>query len=572
MQMFRILSSIIALSIIAGSFSCHSQEMVEEAQIDEAFMAWDDPNIPGMAVGVVSKGKMIFSKGYGSANLEHNIPISPASIFDIASVSKQFAGIAIAMLIKEGKLSEDDDIKKYLPDLPDYGHTITVGNLLHHTSGLRDWPTLLIAAGYMMEDVISFDLILSLIYAQKELNFVPGEEYVYSNSNYSLLVQIHEKITGDKFDSWTRNNIFKPLGMKNSHFHLDYRRLVKNRVDSYAPAGFNVFINIPNNLCGIGSSSLYTSVEDLSKWVINFGSPKVGGTEVIEMMTRGAKLNNGEPVNYGFGIATGDYKGQEKWSHSGGWAGFRTYLCYMPDLEFGVIVLSNHAAVNPTALSNRLIDLYYPDLEDDAEVAEEDGNTEFDPFKEAEFNSAMFKALEGSYELEAQPGFIITISSEGDKYYSQATGQQRISIFPSSDSTFFAKVVKGYLTFHKEVDGSVDHITLHQNGLHKGNRVKEKPEVFEPSPEELKLYTGDYKSEELSTVFSIKVPDENLLIDHVRHGQLYLKPLEKDKFQTIGMPGEIRYERDESGEITGFRLSMMPRTRNILFEKVSHVP
>jgi len=183
--------------ILAFAPSCSfSQEKVSEKQIDELFEAWDSQKTPGMGIGIVSQGELIFKKGYGMANLEHDIPISPTSVFDIASVSKQFTGLAIGMLIERGELSEEEDIHKYLPDFPDYGHTITVGNLLHHTSGIRDWPTLMLAAGYQFDDVLSFDHLISMIYRQKELNFIPGDEEVYSNSNYNLLVQILEVVTG----------------------------------------------------------------------------------------------------------------------------------------------------------------------------------------------------------------------------------------------------------------------------------------------------------------------------------------------------------------------------------------
>jgi len=567
MKMSKFFLLALSLLLISSSVSL-SQKTVDQDQIDKIFKPWDKDNSPGVAVGIVEKGELIFAKGYGMSNLEHNIPIKPNSVFDIASVSKQFCGMAIGILIQEGKLTEEDDIRKYLPDFPEYGKPITVGNLLHHTSGIRDWPTLLLAAGFQFDDVISFDHLVNIIYNQKELSFETGSESVYSNSNYTLLVRILEVITGDGFDMWCRQNLFQPLDMNDTHFHLDHRRIVKNRVDSYTPIGGNLFMRNANNLCAVGSSSLYTTIEDLAKWVGNFKTGKVGGKNVIKMMTQASSLENGEPVNYGFGIGIGKWKGRDLWSHSGGWAGFRTILSYFPEEDFGIIVLSNLASVAPDQLAGRIADLYFLDEiethEEEAEITEE----AFDRFKECEFNPSRFEAYMGEFELVNAPGFIIEYTMADGKFYTQATGQQKFQIFPSSDTTFFLKVVEAWVSFHPESDGSVNRITLHQNGRYEARRVEGKTEAFNPSPDVLMEYIGKYSSKELSVVYNLIVNDGKLIINHERFGQLNLNTTKKDLFQTVGMPGELLFVRDQQDEIVEFRLSMGPRTRNILFNKL----
>jgi len=312
--------------------------------------------------------------------------------------------------------------------------------------------------------VITFDHIISVIYAQKELNFIPGDEYVYSNSNYNLLVQILEKITGEQFDIWTREHIFKPLGMSDTHFHINHQRLVPRKVDSYTrgPVGY---LNIDNNLCAVGSSSLFTTIDDLSKWMINFGSQEIGGPEVIKMMTTPSLLNNGEPNNYGFGLGIGAYKGLDLWQHSGGWAGFRTFVTYFPEKDFGLIVLSNDASFDPGGKTFELAELY---LKDDL------------------------------IEVDQVPG-------------NQDTSD------------------------------------------------------FDPAKVELSAYTGLFESEELHVAYTIELEDQALKIRHPRNFSFSLNPAKKDVFNVVGMGAEIKFERDEQGVLTGFRLSMMPRTRNILF-------
>ena len=192
------------------------------AEVDQLFSEWNRSDSPGAAIAVVRDSEIIYKQGYGTANLEYDIPITTTTIFNIASVSKQFAGFAIATLSHEGKLSLDDDIRTYLPDVPDFGSTITVRHLLHHTSGLRDWVQSLVIAGDMMDDVISFKHILKMARHQKALNFEPGAAFLYSNTGYNLLAEIVERVTGDSFREWTDTHIFKPLGMTNSHFYLNY--------------------------------------------------------------------------------------------------------------------------------------------------------------------------------------------------------------------------------------------------------------------------------------------------------------------------------------------------------------
>ena len=247
-----------------------------EASVDQLFAEWDDPDSPGAALAVTRDGEIIYKQGYGTANLEYDISITTTTIFDIASVSKQFAAFAIATLAHNGKLSLDDDIRTYLPGMPDFGNTITLRHLLHHTSGLRDWVQSLVIAGVIMEDVISFKHILKMARHQKALNFKPGEAYLYSNMGYNLLAEIVERVTGDSFRDWTDTNIFKPLAMTNSHFHDDHQMILKNRAYSYQAVENGGFKHAVNNTTALGSSSLYSTVEDLAKWMLNFDDTQIG--------------------------------------------------------------------------------------------------------------------------------------------------------------------------------------------------------------------------------------------------------------------------------------------------------
>src|SRR5258708_11516084 len=254
------------------------EERVEQMM---RIMLGDSAITPGASVAVQKDGKLIYSKGFGYADLEYDIKNTPATIFHIASVSKQFTAFSIAMLVDQGKLSLDDDIRKYLPELHDFGSVITINHLIHHTSGLRDQWNLLLMAGWRLDDVITQKQIMRMISRQRELNFKPGEEMLYCNTGFTLLAEIVSRVTGKSFPDWTHKNIFEPLEMKNTLFYDDHEKMVKNRAYSYYQFkdGYKKSVL---NYANVGATSLFTTVEDLSKWAVNFETMKVGNQKVMD--------------------------------------------------------------------------------------------------------------------------------------------------------------------------------------------------------------------------------------------------------------------------------------------------
>ncbi|MEJ0033580.1 MAG: serine hydrolase domain-containing protein [Bacteroidota bacterium] len=305
---------------------------------------------PGVAIAVQRDGKLILSKGYGYADLEQNAKVSSATtIFHIASVSKQFTAFAIATLADQGKINLDDDIRKYLPEMHDFGTPITVRQLAHHTSGLRDQWSLLTMAGWRMDDVITTSQVLRLVSKQTELNFKPGDEHVYCNTGFTLMGEIVKRVSHETFPDWCKKNIFDPLGMKNTLFYDDHERIVENRAYSYHRAE-NGFKKSVLSYANAGATSLFTTVEDLSLWAQNFEKVKVGNPNIMKIMESRYVLNNGDTIDYAFGQAYEKYKGLNTWSHSGGDAGYRTYLLRFPDQHVTISVFSNYASF-PLAIS-----------------------------------------------------------------------------------------------------------------------------------------------------------------------------------------------------------------------------
>lgn len=314
---------------------------------------------PGAAVAVQKDGKIIFSKGYGYADLESERKITPSTIFHIASVSKQFTAFSIAMLADQGKLSLQDDIRKYLPELQDFGHTITIDHLVHHTSGLRDQWNLLMMAGWRLDDVITREQIMRIIARQRELNFKPGDEYLYCNTGFTLMAEIVSRVTGESFPEWTKKNIFDPLEMKYTLFYDDHEKVVKNRAYSYYKASSsdpNEYKKSVLSYANVGATSLFTTVEDLSLWAQNFETMKVGNANVMAEMNRRFVLNNGDTIRYAFGQVVQKYKGLNTAGHGGGDAGYRTYLLRFPDQRVSISVFSNFAWFDPGQMSYALAD------------------------------------------------------------------------------------------------------------------------------------------------------------------------------------------------------------------------
>ncbi|MDE0014375.1 MAG: serine hydrolase [Candidatus Poribacteria bacterium] len=390
-----------------------------EAQVDQLFTEWNRPDSPGAALAVTRDGEIIYKQGYGMANLEYDIPITTTTIFDIASVSKQFAAFAIVTLSHEGKFSLDDDIRTYLPDMPDFGNTITIRHLLHHTSGLRDWVQSLVIAGVGMEDVISFRHILKMARHQNALNFEPGSEFLYSNTGYNLLAEIVERVTGDSFREWTDTNIFKPLDMTDSHFHDDHQMILKNRAYSYQAVENSGFKHAVNNTTALGSSSLYSTVEDLAKWILNFDNTRIGEQTVIEQMHQRGVLNNGEQISYAFGLNIDTYRGLQTVGHSGSWRGFRSHLMRFSDQKFGVVILCNLDTFNPLRLAEQVADIYLADLFAPVEASEPGKEAaSIEDIKSESLASEQLIAFEGDYYTE-ELDTTYTISVRGNQLVAQ---------------------------------------------------------------------------------------------------------------------------------------------------------
>jgi CubicO group peptidase (beta-lactamase class C family) len=552
------MGSVTAFATLLLATACVPASQAQDqlnTHVDHMFAEYERTYSPGWAVLVVRDGKVILRKGYGMANLEHQVPITPSTIFDIASVSKQFAGMAISMLVERGDISLDDDVRQILPELPDFGHTITIRHLVHHISGLRDWPGTLAVAGWRMDDVISFDQILTFAFNQQALNFEPGAEYSYSNTGYNVLAEVVARVSGSTFREWTDANIFQPLGMTSTHFHDDHTEVVANKAYGYSRNSEGEFHAVPNGLTALGSSSLYTTIDDLARWVINFEEKRVGGEAVIDRMVQQGILNDGKQIAYAYGLSIGRYRGLTTVSHGGSWASFRTFLVHFPDQNFSLVVLGNFSPSNPNRTAYDLVDLYLAD-QLDALATDETPESEAET---VELPVSLLNEYVGTYRLG--PAWYVTITLTGDRLNTRATAEDTFPMAARSDSVFWVEDYRSSITFLRDASGRVDR--LRYRGLNRP-KVEDLPL---PSGSQLNEYTGEFVSDELVTSYEVLVEDGNLVMQHRRHGTISLTPAWRDDFRGgAWFLNAVEFDRNDDGQVFGLRITQ-GRSRNLRFVK-----
>jgi CubicO group peptidase (beta-lactamase class C family) len=350
------------LSLALAGIAATSDEK-SAAAVDEIFGDLTKPGSPGCALAVYRDNKIIYAKGYGLANIEENVPITPQSVFDIGSTSKQFTAASILLLEKQGKLSVSDDVRKFIPELPNYPQKITVLQLLNHTSGLRDYLTLFELAGINIDSVTTDSDALALIARQKAVNFAPGSEWLYSNTGFFLLSTIVQRVSGKTLREFAAENIFAPLEMTHTQYRDNHAALIANRALAYDEqeddSGYKLNVSYFEQT---GDGAVHTSVEDLQKWDENFYSPRVGGKDFLTELQDRGKLNNGEVLDYAKGLFVEDYRGLHTVSHGGAWGGYRAELLRFPDQHLSVACLCNVGNAGPSRRARQVADIYLGNL------------------------------------------------------------------------------------------------------------------------------------------------------------------------------------------------------------------
>ena len=369
-------SALLAWFLPSDSSSAQTYPRTEiTTQVDELFAEWDGATAPGAVVGIFMDGRIIYSKGYGLANLDYDIPITPQSVLRIGSISKQFVAMCIAILADQGKLSLDDDIRTYIPEMPDYGNQITIRHLLHHTSGIREYLTLVNLIGKPEGSVFGYTTreLVELLSRQQNLNFEPGSQFSYTNSGYFLLAEIITRVSGMKASAFAQENIFEPLGMTQTRFYDDPNAIIRNQAFGYSPnrdGGYRLDI-LRSDV--IGDLGVITTVEDFLHWDNNFYENKLGaGTnELIRMMFTRGRISNGEELSYALGLEFDSYRGLKTMGHGGSAVGYVAEFLQFPEQRFSVVILSNLSSFRPGRLARQIADLYLADQLSEVQTSNE---------------------------------------------------------------------------------------------------------------------------------------------------------------------------------------------------------
>ena len=353
-----IFAAVLCLSPVQDSL-----EPEQVSAIDKVFQRWNRLTSPGCAIAVYQRGQLVYGKGFGSANLEHRAPIGTDTVFRIASTSKQFTAACVLLLEMDGQLSRRDDVREWFPELPEYEQPILVEDLLHHTSGLRDYLQLLMWAGHSDEAGVDEELVLDLITRQRGLNHLPGEAYSYTNTGYFLLSLLVERASGESLRKFAARRIFEPLEMRQTFFNDDADEVIPSRATGYERGWLNSAFRISETRMElVGDGGVFTSAQDLLRWDHNFYEPKLGGQTFIERMIEPAVLRTGEVLNYASGLAVDTWRGQEVISHGGAFVGFRAEMMRFPEKQTTIVCLANRADFEPTARCYEVAEALFLDL------------------------------------------------------------------------------------------------------------------------------------------------------------------------------------------------------------------
>jgi CubicO group peptidase (beta-lactamase class C family) len=546
---------VFATALIAASIAldadCGSKPDAKKLarQVDELFAEWSAPGSPGGAVVLTDGGTEVLRRCYGLASIENGVPVAPAIRFELASVSKAFTAFAVLLLEKDGKLSLEDDVQNYLTELPDYGTRITIADLLHHTSGISDWPKVRAYAGRSGYGDFNIEDLISLVARQRMLEFETGTKFSYSNANYALLAEIVARVSGEPFGEWMRENVFEPLGMHDTSFPASGAVIIPNRAHAYLRAQRGTYarsfvedFEIP------GPAHAFSTIDDMAKWLDNLRTGRIGGPELIEKMRRKTTLKTGEESFYGAGLGMGEYRGIKTAGHSGQTGAFKTELLSCPDIGVGVAILGNAGWMRADDLARRVLDLYLGDRLQPLPKSASGAAGAASTTRAFKMDPAEYSRFIGGYRLEADPSVLVAVASESGLLVGLMAGQGTDFFRPVSPLEFEDRSGNCRLSFVDAGDGKSPAnrvlITLRGQELW-ANRVQ-----MPPDAPWIRECEGFYYSDEIGAVYEIVRGADGLSVRVAGSESRPLCPADTDVL--AGGIGILSFKRGASGSVVGF--------------------
>jgi CubicO group peptidase (beta-lactamase class C family) len=557
---FRIAICLLLLSPFGWAQAAGPQEKpaTPSEQMDELFDFWNRLDQPGFAVVVVKEGQVVYRNVFGLACQEHAVPIRPDSVFNSATLAQVFVGQAVAMLEGEGKLSLDEDVRKFIPDVPDFGTPVTLRHLLTHSSGLRDWLSVVQLAGRETEE-ITMEKVLAIVKAQKRLLFPPGSRVQYSNTDYDLLAETVGRASGLPFSDWAWENIFKPLKMTRTLFRDNCRAIIDNQAFSYNFTSAE-YLRGEDHLSVFGSHSLFTTIADLAKWLLNLETGQVGGPELFARMFTAGTLNDGRSSFCGYGLNVTNRPAGRQVSQMGTWAGSGATLHYFPEERFGFAVLGNWDYTPVSGFARDIINIYLPPPAAPPEKPAPPAQPS-PPEKSVKVDPKILDRYAGDYRLG--PRQVLTISREGDRLRLGVPGQT-FALTALSENEFFLDIAQARIVFQMDKGGEVRQFIWKQGGA---EQIAQKIILVKPTPKELMEFAGSYFNEEVNVSFDIARRGDGLVLVPPGQGEVPLVPDVKDRFVSRASQfPTIIFQRDDEGRVTGFVIDDSP-VRDLVFKR-----
>jgi CubicO group peptidase (beta-lactamase class C family) len=510
------------------------------AKVDKIFERYNRTDSPGCVAGATIDGAAELTRAYGMADLEHGIALAPESILEPGSIAKQFTAAAVLLLVQQGKLALNDPVRKYIPEVPDYGTTITIRHLINHTSGLRDWGSVEGIAGWPRTTrEYTHAHVLEIVSRQRVLNYPPGAEYSYTNTGFNLAAILVSRVSGKTFPEFTREQIFAPLGMTSTQWRDDFRRIVRNRAVAYSPSGNSFQQDMPFEDV-FGNGGLLTTVGDLLRWNGNFTDAKVGGHAFVDSEHQQGRLTDGRTIAYAAGLMVLHWRGLNEVSHSGSTAGYRGWLARYPEQGLSVAVMCNVASANATQLGHQVADVYL------ASVMRER------PHETAAPDAAALEAKAGLYRSVRDHQTLSVVYQDGKLRIDRRGVLTPVSrdVFSLGEDGPRAEFEQNRLRIATEVD--------------EGNYY-EKVERWTPTPTELDGMTGEYVSDEAEVTFRVALEKDHLVIHRRPDASIALTPTYRDGFNST--LGSVRFMRDAQGHVSELSIGEQ-RVWDIRFRRV----
>ena len=533
-------------------------------RVDKVFAKWDGPDTPGCALAVMKDGRVAYERGYGSASLQLGVPVGASSVFNVGSIAKQFTAMSVIMLAQQGKLSLDDDVRRHVPEVPDFGTPVTLRHLLHHTSGLRDFLEMLEMAGHRTGDVTTEKDVLDMVSRQRTLNHRPGEEFLYTNTGYVLLAVVVRRASGLPLREFAEANIFKPLGMNDTRFHDDHRAVIPRLVDAYLPdkGGFVRWMPSDDHA---GSSNLFTTVGDLARWDENFYDPKVGGAAAVAQLLTPGTLGDGTKLDYAGGLYVGSYRGLRTVTHAGSTLGYQGALLRFPDQHSSFAVLCNVRGNNPEGLARRVAEVYLADRFE-PQAAGGQVPPAAAPEGKVELSEKELSGVAGLYWNPATDAVRRVYVKDGKLWYQRAPGNES-ELAPLGGGRFLMLGQRNRveLSFRAPRPGATPELTFSEPGRRPSVQQSVKPAAY--GPQDLGEFAGSYYSAELGTTYTITPRGDKLLFRTGNWGDFLLAPRFADSFANPEEMGSLLFTRDRRNRVRGF-VVRSGKVKNLPFDKV----